>query len=170
MKQTDVRKICNAAVCLKKWIPYFHYMNKLDITFIFLWGFIFIIYLIITTVLDMADHVCSCFAHLWLLEMLDERFCEFQLYWGKCVSSYKDRVGIFRVAVCGIWSNVLNSWHIAMCCWWFWLWSGCVCTAGQNVCQHVLLGYVSVNRIWFYILPVLYVMNLTWYPYIICLI
>jgi hypothetical protein len=49
-----------------------------------------------------------------------------------------------------------------VCCWWFWLWSGCVSTAGHNVCEQVILRYVSVNRSWFYILPVLPVMDLIW--------
>jgi hypothetical protein len=62
----------------------------------------------------------------------------------------------------------MNSWHIVVCCWWFWIWSGCVSTAGHNVCEKVLLQYVSVNRIWFYILTILPVMDLTWYPYTLC--
>ena len=46
--------------------------------------------------------------------------------------------------------------------------SGCVDTIGHNVCEQVLLQYVSVNRRWFFNLPVLPVLNLTWDPYLLC--
>jgi len=84
-------------------------MNKLDITLIFVWGFIYYLAYYYHPRWYGWLYVCSDFSHLCFLEMLDERFCEFQLYWG--VFHFKKTVLEFSGLLFAVSElMLLNSW------------------------------------------------------------